>query len=724
MTEFSNFLDFLPAIVVYDPGNPNQFQQWVGSVERGGSRAITYSFSTTAPAQLIAIVQQAFSEISSFTNITFVRVADQSELTNLTNYFDNPNVLADRNPDIRISFQTDGSRSGGFSQFGWWYNGANELIDIDSFSQIWTVNSYTVIHELGHVLGLEHTTPGAAPDVPPYLPIANRTNNYSVMHYILDGSTNVTNAFDGEWDYRHFQLYDVYALQQRFGINITTNSGSNVHTAASLGANEWLQILWDAGGIDTIDMSSETRSQRINLTEGGFSNLGFISGNNPLGDNIAIGLGVQIENAIGGSGNDQLFGNGLSNRLEGGLGADTIYGYGGDDTLVGGVGSANSLVGGAGNDVYVLSAVGDSIVELLNEGIDRVETSLSVYTLAPNVENLLYTGTSLPFLGLGNSADNIITGGVGRDELYGRDGNDTLSDGGGGNGNEDTMLGGLGNDVYVVFVRGTSTIENFSEGVDEVRTTFAIYGLQANIENLTFIDNATHGAGVGNTLNNVITGGVGTDDLFGREGNDTLLGGSGNANTLLGQEGDDLYIVQAVGDSVVEFFAQGTDTVQIALPVFTLPPNVENLSYTGIGTFTGIGNSDANVLIGGSNGDFLSGLDGNDIITGGAGADTLLGGNGSDQFRYVGNDGVDTVSGFQSGIDRFALANAFFGHTATVNFVQGINPTSANANSTFLYSSSTGIVSYDADGNGTSAALQLASIGTGLTLSASDFVFY
>jgi Ca2+-binding RTX toxin-like protein len=439
----------------------------------------------------------------------------------------------------------------------------------------------------------------------------------------------------------------------------------------------------------------------------------------------SFNLGANVENliytgvsAFVGAGNEQ------ANLIIGGTANDVLVGYAGDDILVGNTGS-DEMIGGLGNDTYQDAAPADSIVELAGEGFDTVTTAATVYTLSSNVEVLTYTGGGVSFLGLGNASDNIITGGTGRDEMFGRDGNDVLNNGGGGVGNEDTMLGGLGNDIYNITVLGTSTVEYAGEGTDEVRTTFSIYGLQSNVENLTFTDNANHGAGVGNVLDNILTGGTGVDDLFGREGNDRLVGGTGSANTMLGQEGNDTYVVQAVGDSVVEFAGQGTDTVQAHVASFTLTANVENLTYMGAGTFLGIGSSDANTITGGALADFLSGMDGADILIGGNGSDELMGGTGADQFRFNGGQtGVDRIYDFQGGTDKIALSSAFYTPTAVIGFVQSGAPVALDAVSSFLYNSNTGELFYDDDGTGAGAAIQIATLNAGLNLSVGDFLFF
>ena len=77
-------------------------------------------------------------------------------------------------------------------------------------------------------------------------------------------------------------------------------------------------------------------------------------------------------------------------------------------------------------------------------GTDRVETSLTTYTLGANLENLTYVGTQV-FIGIGNGLNNVIIGDSGNDQLSGLDGDDTLRAGNG----DDTLVGGNGNDWLV-----------------------------------------------------------------------------------------------------------------------------------------------------------------------------------------------------------------------------------------------------------------------------------
>ena len=77
--------------------------------------------------------------------------------------------------------------------------------------------------------------------------------------------------------------------------------------------------------------------------------------------------------------------------------------------------------------------------------------------------------------------------------------------------------------------------------------------------------------GIGNALDNTITGGIGNDTLNGGMGADTLIGGAGN----------DTYLVDNAGDVVTEAASAGTDTVKTTLGAYTLSANVENLTFTG-----------------------------------------------------------------------------------------------------------------------------------------------
>ena len=177
--------------------------------------------------------------------------------------------------------------------------------------------------------------------------------------------------------------------------------------------------------------------------------------------------------------------------------------------------------------------------------------------------------------------------------------------------------------------------EALNEGTDTIQSSIT-YILGSNIENLTLTGSSAI-SGTGNELNNVLTGNSASNILTGNAGNDTLNGGAG-ADTLVGGLGNDTYVIDNVGDLVVENLNEGMDTIQSSI-TYILGANLENLTLTGSSAINGTGNELDNVLMGNSGANFLIGNAGNDSLKGGAGADTLDGGLGDDYLEgSTGND--------------------------------------------------------------------------------------
>ena len=151
-------------------------------------------------------------------------------------------------------------------------------------------------------------------------------------------------------------------------------------------------------------------------------------------------VGDDLDNVLRGtSSNDRIEGRGGNDSLVGEAGDDHLSGGDGNDVLNGATGN-DRLEGGQGADTYVLAASGDTVVEALNAGMDKVRAAYS-YTLGSNVENLELTGTAA-LTGTGNELDNVLAGNSAANLLQGMAGNDRIQ---GGQGN-DRLLGGLGDD--------------------------------------------------------------------------------------------------------------------------------------------------------------------------------------------------------------------------------------------------------------------------------------
>ncbi|HYI49539.1 MAG TPA: calcium-binding protein, partial [Allosphingosinicella sp.] len=323
------------------------------------------------------------------------------------------------------------------------------------------------------------------------------------------------------------------------------------------------------------------------------------------------------------------------------------------------------------------------------------------------------------------------TGNAFAQALFGNAGANSLNGGGG----ADSMVGFAGDDIYYVDNSGDRALENAGEGNDRILSAVS-YTLEAgaSIELMTtdfhagtgainFTGNELANTIFGNDGVNTLNGGAGADSLVGRAGNDILIGGAG-IDTTNGGTGDDFHYVDDAADLVREAAGEGGDRVLTSVG-YTLAAGAEVELFTtdsNVGT-TAIdltGNEFANTIFGNDGVNILDGKGGSDILVGRAGGDTFA------FTTALGAGNVDSVLDFVPGTDLIALDDAVFtaiGRLGALDnnaFVTGT--AAADADDRIVYNSATGQLFYDADGNGAGAAVQFATVGTGLALLAIDFM--
>lgn len=421
----ANVRDYLRALLIESSGDPVVRRLAVGS-----DNTITYFFdehpagsqtgykdialgetlswqdSTNKP--VVEAIRSALNVYESFLPITFVQTNDKNSADFKFNLV---------SQDWMDRFQGENGFLGfmmppNYGDSTGWARDAGTMVIVNRSS--WLPGDsdssfFTLIHELGHGLGLHHSFKNDNDDI--YFPGA--ISSLSPGNYQLNDTVYTQESYRSSYGLPSTPMpLDVYALQLLYGKNDT---GSNSSYSLEDVIGHYYKTIWDAGGAgDIIDANGassvviDLRSSTIDDPErkyddevigngfvGHFSGLRPDNGSVPSNGGYVIADGVIIENAFGGRGNDLINGNDVDNLLDGNGGKDEIYGFYGADTIIGGQGrdylygghgddtlnggaDQDWLSGGVGRDVFVFNSVSDAdgdVVADFELGIDKLDLS-------------------------------------------------------------------------------------------------------------------------------------------------------------------------------------------------------------------------------------------------------------------------------------------------------------------------------------------------------------
>jgi Ca2+-binding RTX toxin-like protein len=348
-------------------------------------------------------------------------------------------------------------------------------------------------------------------------------------------------------------------------VGADTISGEN----STSGGND---IFLGGDGVDTVTYAARTATPAEALTI-------ILDGNASSGKSGETDtIGIDVESAIGGPGNDVITGNLVANNLNGGAGNDTINGI--TNTVNDGT-TPDTLVGGDGADLFDQGATvnkGDIIDGGL--GVDTIDYKARTLAITAELSDTIQTtgnGQSVATeADLFTSIENYI-GGSGVDTVTGSDQANVID----GRGGDDILSGGAGNDTFIeAGLLQTTAVESGGDaidgeaGVDTVNYEGRVGGVTVTLDDVTPDNDGQGGVTEGDDLENIervvgtasndtITGGPSDDVLEGLAGDDALSGLAGS-DQLEGGVGTDTFTCGAGDDLIID-----VDTNPTAMELMT-----------------------------------------------------------------------------------------------------------------------------------------------------------